>query len=189
LEQITGTEIYGEISKRFLNEAKQKKKNWIEFYSNSKTIKILSEEEIKNLNDEIAAFETEKTQLDEELQKIETAKKWLLDLDSLQKQIDETKRKLPELEVKAITTKEAFDASENALKALKEEQKELEPLFKKVRELDTKISEKEKLLHPILTAISDLEKKLHELSQTLEKATYGFGKSRKIVGSKTQMGE
>jgi exonuclease SbcC len=168
LEQITGTEIYGEISRRVFERSKAEKEKLDKVLFELEAIKILSEEEIKNLNDEIAAFENEKTQLDEELQKIEHAKKWLSDLDSLQKQIDETKRKLPELEVKTITTKEAFDASENALKALKEKQKELEPLFKKVRELDTKISEKEKLLHPILIAISDLEKKLHELSQTLE---------------------
>jgi exonuclease SbcC len=184
LEQITGTEIYGEISRRVFERSKAEKEKLDKVLFELEAIKILSEEEIKNLNDEIAAFENEKTQLDEELQKIEHAKKWLSDLDSLQKQIDETKRKLPELEVKTITTKEAFDASENALKALKEEQKELEPLFKKVRELDTKISEKEKLLHPILTAISDLEKKLHELSQTLETQHSNLGKAEKLLEAK-----
>jgi exonuclease SbcC len=184
LEQITGTEIYGEISKKVFERSKAEKEQLDRVLLELEAIKILSEEEIKNLNDEIAAFENEKTQLDEELQKIEHAKKWLSDLDSLQKQIDETKRKLPELEVKTITTKEAFDASENALKALKEEQKELEPLFKKVREFDIKISEKEKLLHPILTAISDLEKKLHELSQTLETQHSNLGKAEKLLEAK-----
>jgi ATPase involved in DNA repair len=184
LEQITGTESYGEISRRVFERSKAEKEKLDKVLFELEAIKILSEEEIKNLNDEIAAFETEKTQLDQELQKIETAKKWLSDLDSLQKQIDETKRKLPELEVKTITTKEAFDALERALKALKEEQKELEPLFKKVRELDTKISEKEKLLHPILTAISDLEKKLHELSQTLETQHSNLGKAEKLLEAK-----
>ncbi|MFZ6036629.1 MAG: AAA family ATPase [Bacteroidota bacterium] len=184
LEQITGTEIYGEISKKVFERSKAEKEKLDRVLLELEAIKILSEEEIKNLNDEIAALENEKTQLDEELQKIEHAKKWLSDLDSLQKQIDETKRKLPELEVKTITTKEAFDVSERALKALKEEQKELEPLFKKVRELDTKISEKEKLLHPILTAISDLEKKLHELSQTLEKQHMDLEKAEKLLEAK-----
>ncbi len=184
LEQITGTEIYGEISKKVFERSKAEKEKLDRVLLELEAIKILSEEEIKNLNDEIAAFETEKTQLDEELQKIETAKKWLSDLDSLQKQIDETKRKLPELEVKTITTKEAFDASENALKTLKEEQKELEPLFKKVRELDTKISEKEKLLHPILTAISDLDKNIKELSQTLEAQHTNLGKAEKLLEAK-----
>ncbi|MBP7179707.1 MAG: AAA family ATPase [Dysgonomonadaceae bacterium] len=184
LEQITGTESYGEISRRVFERSKAEKEKLDKVLFELEAIKILSDDEIKNLNDEIAAFETEKTQLDEELQKIETAKKWLSDLDSLQKQIDETKRKLPELEVKTLTTKEAFDASENALKTLKEEQKELEPLFKKVRELDTKISEKEKLLHPILTAISDLERNLHELSQTLETQHSNLGKAEKMLEAK-----
>jgi len=184
LEQITGTEIYGEISKKVFERSKAEKEKLDRVLLELEAIKILSEEEIKNLNDEIAALENEKTQLDEELQKIEHAKKWLSDLDSLQKQIDETKRKLPELEVKTLTTKEAFDASENALKTLKEKQKELEPLFKKVRELDTKISEKEKLLHPILTAISDLDKKLHELSQTLETQHSNLGKAEKLLEAK-----
>lgn len=186
LEQITGTEIYGEISRKVFERSKAEKEKLDKVLFELEAIKILSEEEIKNLNDEIAALENEKTQLDKGLQKIEHAKKWLSDLESLRKQIEEAKQKLPELEAKTITTKEAFDASERALKAIKEKQKELEPLFRKVRELDTKISEKEKLLRPILTTISDLDKNIKELSQTLEAQHTNLEKAEKLLDEKRQ---
>jgi exonuclease SbcC len=186
LEQITGTESYGEISRRVFERSKAEKEKLDKVLFELETIKILSDDEIKNLNDEIAALENEKTQLDEELQKIETAKKWLSDLESLRKQIEEAKQKLPESEAKTITTKAAFDASEMALRTIKDEQKELEPLFRKVRELDTKLSEKEKLLRPILTAISDLDKNIKELSQTLEAQHTNLGKAEKLLDEKRQ---
>ena len=184
LEQITGTESYGEISRRVFERSKAEKEKLDKVLLELEAIKILSDDEIKNLNDEIAAFENEKTQLDEELQQIEHAKKWLSDLESLRKQIEEAKRKLPELELRTKTTQEAFDASENALKALKEEQKQLDPLFKKVREFDTLIVEKEKLLQPVRTAISNLDKSLQELSQTLEAQQTDLEKAEKLLEEK-----
>lgn len=186
LEQITGTEIYGEISRRVFERSKAEKEKLDIISLELEAIKILSEEEIKNLNDEITVFEKEKRQCNDELQKIETAKKWLSDLDSLRKQIDEAKRKLPELEARASAAKAAFEASENALNTLKKEQKELEPLFKKVRELDTKISEKEKLLQPILTAVSNLSDNIKRLTQIIETQDADLEKTEKLLDQKRQ---
>lgn len=184
LEQITGTEIYGNISRKVFERSKTEKEKLDRVLLELEAIKILSDDEIKRLNEEIAVFETEKTQLDEELQKIETAKKWLSDLESLRKQIDEAKQKLPELEAKTKATQEAFIASDEALKSIKAKQQELEPLFKKVRELDTKISEKDRLLQPILTAISNLTAKINRLAQTIETQDADLGKAEKLLEEK-----
>ncbi len=168
LEQITGTEIYSEISKIVFerNRTEQEKLKTISLELDA--IKILSEKEIENLTNENVVIEKEKKQVDDELQKIETAKKWLSDLANFQTQINEAKEKLPELERQTKTAKESFEKSEIALKTAKEEQKNQEPIFKKVRELDTKNSEKEKLLNPILKVISELEESKKGLSQKLE---------------------
>lgn len=181
LEQITGTEIYAEISKKVFERNRTEKEKLDKVLVELEAIKILSEEDIKNLTDEIAVIENDKKQIDAELQKIETAKKWLTDLGNLQKQIIGAKQKLPELEEKTKTAKGTFEKSENALKTAKEEQKKQEPIFKKARELDTKISEKEKLLQPILKAISELEKNKNELSKTLENQKAEIEKSQKSL--------
>lgn len=181
LEQITGTEIYAEISKKVFERNRTEKEKLDKVLVELESIKILSEEEIKTLTDEIAAFEKDKIQVDEELQKLETAKKWLSDLDNLQKQITEAKQRLPELEEKTKTAKETFEKSEYALNTAKEEQKKQEPIFKKVREFDTKISEKEKLLQPILKVICELDESKNELYKTLENQITNLEKSKKSL--------
>ncbi|HCE54893.1 MAG TPA: hypothetical protein DER05_07760 [Lutibacter sp.] len=181
LEQITGTEIYAEISKKVFERNRTEKEKLDKVLVELEAIKILSEEEIKSLTGEITALEKDKKQVDEELQKLETAKKWISDLGNLQKQITEAKQKLPELEEQIKTAKETFEKSENALKTSKEEQKKQEPIFKKVREFDTKISEKEKLLQPILKAIPELEKSKNELSKSLENQKADLEKAQKSL--------
>lgn len=75
LEQITGTEIYAEISKKVFERNKIEKEILDKILVELESIKILSEDEIKNFTEEIIVFEKEKKQIDDQLQKQETAKK------------------------------------------------------------------------------------------------------------------
>jgi exonuclease SbcC len=184
LEQITGTEIYAEISKIVFERNRTEKDKLDKISLELEAIKILTEEEIENLTIENAVIEKEKLRVDEELQKIEKAKKWLSDMSNLQTQINQAKEKLPELEEKAKTAKETFEKSEIALKAAKEEQKKQEPIFKKVRELDTKISEKDNLLKPIMITISELSNSKTVLSKTIESQNSELKKTETSLSEK-----
>ena len=186
LEQITGTEIYGLISKIVFERNSSEKDKLDKILLELKAIKILSEKEKENLINKIALTEEEKTQVDEEIQKIHTAKKWHLDLTNLQIQINRAKEELPDLEEKTKIAKETFDKSETTLKTAKEEQKKQEPIFKKVRELDTKISEKVKILNPILEAISKLEEEKKTVSDNLIMQSEELKKSEKSLVEKQQ---
>ena len=177
LEQITGTEIYAEISKKVFERNKAEKEKLEKILDEIGAIKILSEEEIQALNTEIAEFEQQKQQLDIELQTIETAKKWLNDLSDLQKQISEIKTKLPNLEQQAEKAKITFEQAEIRLKMAKTEQEHASPILVKVRELDTKIAEKEKGINSVSSAINDLEKIQKTLSQNLENQQKDLEKS------------
>lgn len=181
LEQITGTEIYAEISRNVFERNRIEKDKLEKIYAELNAIKIFSDEDIKILIDEISANEKEKKQVDGELQKIEKAKKWLSDIENLQNQINDAIKKLPELEEKAKNAKENSDIFENALKAAKAEEKIQEPIFRKVRELDTKISEKEKLLQPILSSMTELDKSTKELSITHENQNLELEKSQQSL--------
>jgi exonuclease SbcC len=184
LEQITGTEIYGVISKIVYERNRTEKEKLDKILLELETIKILSEEEIENLTKENTEIEKGKIQVDEELQKIETAKNWFSDLTNLQTQINGAKEKLPKLEDETKTAKETFEKYEIDLNKVKIEQKKQEPIFKKVRELDTKISEKEKLLKPILILISELEENKEIISNNLESQSSELEKSKKSLVEK-----
>ncbi|MBS1589453.1 MAG: AAA family ATPase [Bacteroidetes bacterium] len=168
LEQITGTEIYGEISKRVFERSKIEKDKLNKILIEIQAIKTFTEEEIENLTNENTLLENEKKQVDEEARKIEVAQKWLRDIATLQTQILEAKQQLPALEDKVNATRYALENAETKLQAAKDELKKQEPVFKKVREIDTKISEKEKLLQPIIHKTSELLEYNNRIAQSLK---------------------
>ncbi|MBS1781883.1 MAG: AAA family ATPase [Bacteroidetes bacterium] len=180
LEQITGTEIYGEISKQVhvRNRSEKEKLNNIEI--EIQAIKIFTEEEIGNLINENTFLEKEKKQVDDEWQKIEVAKKWLTDIAIFQTQILEAKQQLPLLESNVNSALKALESAQTNLQAAKEELKNQEPVFKKVRETDTKISEKEKLLQPLIQKISELQEYNNRIDQSLKKQHFDYEKAQQL---------
>jgi len=168
LEQITGTAIYGEISRKVFERNKTEKEKLDKILVEIGVIKILSEEEIENLNKEITEFNTQKNQIDSDLQIIEVAKKWLSDLENLQKQVVEAKQKLPDLEQTVEIAKRKSEQSEIVLKATKTEKENSDRILVQVRELDTKIAEKNKFLIPVLQMLSELEKTKNTFAISLE---------------------
>lgn len=179
LEQITGTEIYGEISKKVYERNKTENGKLDKILIELGAIKMLPEEEIIVLQNKIVDLEKQKAIIDSELQKIETAKKWMADLENLQNQIVAEKTKMPGLQQKVEWAQTAFEQSEDALKKAKEEQTETGKILVKVRELDTKIAEKTKLLNPVLQSIEELTGKKSELSQLFEEQNDNLEKSQK----------
>jgi len=169
LEQITGTEIYGEISKKVFERNRIEKDKLEKILFAVEAIKVLSKEEINALEDEIHLFEKEKKQLDFELQDLETARKWLLDLNTLQKQIQEAKQNLPTLQEKLKITKGQLEQAESSLVLTKDALSKQEPIFKQVRELDTKIAIKQNLLKPILETIASLDVDSKSLHHKIDK--------------------
>ena len=184
LEQITGTEIYGEMSKSVFERNKIEQEKLEKIKIKLEAIKILSEDELKTLNNEIRACEEEKKKVDKNLQNLEKEKKWLDDIEKLKTQIKEAKQKLPELEEAAKqATKVLEKAKQQSIKAKKEQEKQ-EPIFKKVRVLDTKTAEKYKLLQPIYNKISELEKIKKELSDNSKNQNSNLEQSKKLLFKK-----
>ena len=131
LEKITGTEIYGLISGKVFVRNKIENAKLDKILIEFNAIKILSKEEIENLDNEIGVSEKDKKQIDAELVRIEIAKKWFTELENLENQINVAKDKFPELEEKTKKAKIIFDKSETTLKTVKDEQKIQEPIFRK----------------------------------------------------------
>ena len=167
LEQITGTEIYGEIS-RMVYERNKIENQKIEFLNTELgAITILSEEDIEKLNSEIIDFGNQKAQIDNDLQIIVTEQNRLKELKDLQEQINNAKVKLPELLKNEEDAKLILEKAEKEITDVKQEQEKLTPVLLKVRELDTKITEKNNTLNSILEAIKNIENEHNNYTENL----------------------
>jgi exonuclease SbcC len=184
LEQITGTELYGRISKEVFERTRAEKEKLTQIEAALQSIHLLPEEEIARLRDQVVLLEKNKKALDADLQQVEKAMKWVVDVETLQKQIEEVRLKLPELEQKESHAHEVF---EQALKNVADRKQELEiqePTFRKVSELDTKIAEKRNSLNPLLTVIENGKKEQAELMQTIEKQEQKLKEAQTLLNEK-----
>lgn len=82
-----------------------------------------------------AVIEKEKEKIDDELQQLEVAKKWLADLSNFPSSNQASKRKIAELDEKFKAAKEVSEKSLIALEIAKAEQKKQEPIFKKIKRI------------------------------------------------------
>ena len=95
LEQITGTEIYGQISEKVFDKNREEKEKLEKIVLELGQIQILTQEEISNYEKEIFNIEQQKKTYEKEIQEIAIALKWLEDIENLHIQIMETQKKLP----------------------------------------------------------------------------------------------
>ncbi|MGB4653825.1 MAG: AAA family ATPase [Bacteroidales bacterium] len=167
LEQITGTEIYGEISKKVFERSKNETQKLQNIKLELQQIKVLSQEEKSNLTAEIESLQKDKQQMDIELKNTENAQKWLTDLANIENQIAETKKIQPELLKKLEQVAEKHRKAENSLQKAKVENEEQTKIFVKVRELDTKIKEKQSQLNSFSKAIEELEDRKKSLAEKI----------------------
>ncbi len=139
LEQITGTEIYSEISKAVFERAKREKEKTQQLTLLTENTPVLSEEERENL--ETAKIHHEKTlvAVQNELKQIQNFLIWLNQIEELEIKISEEQKKYSEL---------------------LEQQKNSQE-----RKICLLHAEKAEKLNPEYTLISQLEKELLELTE------------------------
>jgi len=90
LEQITGTKIYGEISKKVFEKNKLENQKLEKIGLELDAIKILSEEETQKLQNDISNFEEQKNSINKELQVIEKIE----DIKNLEEKIKNLQKEL-----------------------------------------------------------------------------------------------
>jgi exonuclease SbcC len=168
LEQITGTEIYADISKKVFEQNRLERERLERILIELNSISVLSEDQISQLSEEIKDLEIKRGQANTRLQNLVAAKKWLAEIAKLEMQISQAKQSLPALEAQVSSNQEKSDNAESALKRIIDERTQLEPVFNQAKELDTRISEKTKLLEPTLLEIGEIHDELDHASKALE---------------------
>ena len=189
LEQITGTEIYGQISKKVFERHKAENHKLAFIVNALENIKTLSQDEVDNLNSEMEHLKAQKQKIDNDLQIIETAKKWLYDIENLKKQLIEAKQRVPDLEQKLENAKIKVESAETKFLAINAEKENSDNIIVKVRELDTKIVEKAKFLNNILQTITQLQKTYNNLKQTFENQTVTLNNSKNSLIQRQEWAE
>lgn len=167
LEQITGTEIYGQLSKLVFENSVEEKKKLERLSFELESITILNADEISALEQEIQTNNEEKAKRDVESAKLEKAKNWLDELNQLAVSIDKAKEEIPALEetqlalLKRVTEqKELVDKNKGSLKLQ-------QPIFKKVTTIDTQIAEKENSLTPVFTKLENSQNEQNNIAQEI----------------------
>ncbi|HPS70815.1 MAG TPA: AAA family ATPase [Bacteroidales bacterium] len=186
LEQITGTEIYGQVSQKVFEKNREEKEKLEKIVLELGQIQILSEEEISNYEKEIINIEQQKKTYEKEFQEIAIALKWLQDIETLQIQILETQKKLPALEENTKQLQSHFEQAEIVLHTAKNVWGEQLPIFKTVRDLDTKIALKRPLLQTILEFLSSYEVHKTNISQNIQKENENLNKAEQILAEKKE---
>ena len=186
LEQITGTDIYGEISRKVFERNKAEKEKLEKILIEIGANRILTEDEIETLHREIEEITTQKIQIDSDLQKLEAAKRWLADLENLHKQIAEARQKMPDLLQNVDFSRSEIEQRVISLKEIIAEKEHSDKIIVKVRELDTQIAEKRKALNLVLPAITELMKTKNHLAQTLEEQEKNLKETQDLLQKKQE---
>lgn len=168
LEQITGTEIYANISIAVHTRVKQETDKLTLIETELNAIHVLSDEDEEALMQKLTAAETSKQETDTELKRIQAALKWLENVSQLENQIEVAKEKLPALESDLIIASNRLTELENTIEKQLDYQKDQADVYKQVRELDTKVLEKQGLLKPLTESLDALNDSLALCSTQLK---------------------
>ena len=158
LEQITGTEIYGEISKKVYERFDLENDKLTTISLELGAIQLLSESEVETLKTEISTLTESKKASEKEIDHIDKSIKWLEDIETITKQIQQAHIQLPILENTYNQHYIDYTQKELEFESAKLSLNNQEETFKKVRTLDTKLEEKSKLLTPLNETIKELNK-------------------------------
>jgi len=186
LEQITGTEIYAQVSQKVFEKNKEEKDKLDKIVLELGQIKILTEDEINRFNQEISDIEILKKNHEAEIQKITIAIKWLQDLENLEQSIQENQKKVPVLEENALKIKSEFEQAEIALQTSKKIWNEQMPVFKAVRNLDTKLALKRPLYQSIIASLTTLELQKSNISDSIQKGNDDLVKAEQVLVEKKE---
>ncbi|MBU6159180.1 MAG: AAA family ATPase [Bacteroidetes bacterium] len=167
LEQITGTEIYGQISEAVFNRHKDENEKLALINSELKGINILSAEEISQLEEDIRTHSTNKKEIDNRIEITIKALQWLDDINNLIEQIKEAGESLPAKKEKTELAKTNFDLAEEMLKNAKKALEDQREIFISVRAIDTKITEKQGVANAFATTILSLNDQINESTKKI----------------------
>lgn len=127
LEELTGTEIYCEISRHIFERNKEVQAELTLLMKQAERLEVLSEQQVNELNEQLSTLEKNKQQSQSNLKSLEEALLWLKNADVLKAQVEERLKAVQACELE----KENFAANKLAIEWA-EKARELEPVYQEL---------------------------------------------------------
>lgn len=173
LEELTGTEIYGEISRRVYDRMREEHDALKLLQAKASGVLLLSEEKLAELENELQDLNSQQEQQQEQRDKLVTEQKWLEELNN---------RKKEALSADAALQKARDEKESNAsqLKKLDEATPalEIQPYFDKLQSLETNLNEKREKLSTQQQEKQSAAESLTTLNEEKEQKHQALAKAR-----------
>lgn len=189
LEQITGTEIYSEISKAVFERAKLEKDKTRELTVLTENSQLLSPEEIENLQKTQTEYDQTILTINNELNQIENYIIWFGKIAELETKNNEEQKNYTELLEKQKNSHEKKNALLKAEKAeklvpaytvLSGQEKELQGLLTTLKEKERTFPEQKNTLQTLMKTLEQIQLKHQEYTARYEKNVPLFDEIKKL---------
>ncbi|MCV2503884.1 MAG: AAA family ATPase, partial [Neisseriaceae bacterium] len=182
LEQITGTDIYSEISIQVFERYKQEKNKLQETKNKIDLIQILSDDEEKILKENLQKHITDIQSLQAELKTLEMAQQWLENIQNLKQEIQEINTNIEQL---TLATQQFAPQKERLYWAQKTQNlstnyQYLQDLQKEIENNKPELQQKINELSEINTLLQNKNGLLVQQTQKLEQAELDYQEKIKL---------
>lgn len=173
LEQITGTEIYSQISRHVFDRFKEEKIELERLNTEFGAIQIMSPEEEESVNSNLKEKEIIKTTLDNKVGELELFIKWIKGIDALQQELVKIKAE----EIKLAEETEAFEPRKEKLMKSKMSLP-LEGDYSSLMVIRNLQKEETIALNNLLKSIPDLEQEVHTQRDRYESVSENYSEAQ-----------
>lgn len=171
LEELTGTEIYGEISLRVFERTRAELEKLKVLQARSEGMQLLDDELIDQLKAEKAGLEEQSLQVQKQLKSLSAQQQWLNDVTRQQQEKEQAERQLQQDKTKQAERADSLKQLEDAVPAL-----ELKPAFDRFVSSGAAVDTARKQLDQIKVELENQQRQLTEAQAGAETARANQGK-------------
>jgi len=165
LEQITGTEIYTEISKAVHQRNSTENQTLNELKAGLGGIQLLESEVLEQIQFDLKQIQNKHKEIAQKRDSVKTALDGLLRIQTLDTDLQGARAALPELGENLELAEGVHKKHTEHLAQTEAEYKKLQPVLRQVREFDTQIAERQKTREKDAAALQKQRKELSALQK------------------------
>ena len=178
LEELTGTEIYGEISRRVFERTRVKQEQLKLLQARSEGMQLLEDEVIDKLKAEKSGLEEQSQQVQDQLKTLSAQQQWVKNVTRQQQEKEQAEQQLQQDQTKQAENAESLEQLEGSVPAL-----ELKPAFERFTSARTTIETISKQLDQVRIELENRQRQLTEAEAGTETARTNL---EKVKGQKSE---
>ena len=165
LEQITGSEIYSQISILCHERRRAEREALQQLEAQSSALTVLSAEQLELLQQQLEQQRAQRQDLQRQVQESEQTVAWRQNVDALQRELAALRQQAEELQAQSGQLQELWQGSQRQLEAAKAELSRSAPLLQQARALDLQLQHQSQSLDSLQNECAQLERQLEQNQQ------------------------